>query len=152
MNPPSVVEGQVYFPHLVVPNLDYNKTTSWYELFLAVSDDVFDMFKDAGFSDAFLMEPGKKNFTPDAVIKFATWAHNSDGSQIPAPIVVDKEKNRTDVSIGNGSTIAVQWARKEYGKLNKIVRPQLQAVQILNLIERGESAQTYPTSVESLAF
>ena len=77
---------------------------------------------------------------------------NSDGSQIPPPIVVDKDKNRTDVGIGNGSTIAVQWARKEYGKLNKIVRPQLQAVQILNLIERGEMSVAQPTSVESLAF
>lgn len=152
MNPPSVIEGQVYYPHLVVPNLDYNKTTSWYELMLAVSDDVFEMFKSAGFSDAFLMEPGKKNFTPDAVIKFATWAHNSDGTQITPPIVVDKDKNPTDVSIGNGSTIAVQWARKEYGKVNKIVRPQLQAVQILNLIERGDIASAAPVNLESLAF
>jgi len=56
------------------------------------------------------------------------------------------------VSIGNGSTIAVQWARKEYGKMQKIVRPQLQAVQILELIERGESATAAPVSVEALAF
>jgi len=152
MNPPNIVEGQVYYPHLVVPNLDFNKTKSWYELFLAVSDDVFDMFKEAGFSDSFLIKAGGKSFTPDPVIKFATWAHNSDGSQIKAPIVVDKDKNPTNVSIGNGSTIAVQWARKEYGKPNKIVRPQLQAVQILDLIERGEAASTGPVGLESLAF
>jgi len=152
MNPPNIVEGQVYYPHLVVPNLDYNKTKSWYELFLAVSDDVFDMFKSAGFSDSFLIAAGGKTFTPDPVIKFATWAHNADGSQIKPPIVVDKNKNPTDVSIGNGSTVAVQWARKEYGKPNKIVRPQLQAVQILELIERGESATAAPVSLESLAF
>jgi|TARA_E500000318_G_scaffold93443_1_gene92554 hypothetical protein len=152
MNPPNIVEGQIYFPHLVVPNLDYNKTKSWYELFLAVSDDVFDMFTDAGFSEAFLIPAGGKSFTPDPVIKFATWAHNSDGSQVPPPIVVDKDKNRTDVGIGNGSTVAVQWARKEYGKPKKIVRPQLQAVQILDLIERGDVPSAGPVSLESLAF
>lgn len=150
MNPPNIIEGQVYFPHLVVPNLDYNKVKSWYELQLAVSDDVFEMFKEAGFSESFLYPAGKKNFTPDPVIKFATWAHNNDGSQIAPPIVVDKDKNPSTASIGNGSTIAVQWARKEYGQMTKIIRPQLQAVQILNLIERGEAAA--PTSVESLAF
>ena len=150
MNPPNIIEGQVYFPHLVVPNLDYNKVKSWYELQLAVSDDVFEMFKEAGFSEAFLYEAGKKNFTPDPVIKFATWAHNNDGTQITPPIVVDKDKQPSAASIGNGSTIAVQWARKEYGQMTKIIRPQLQAVQILNLIERGEAAA--PTSVESLAF
>tara|TARA_R110002020_G_scaffold62734_2_gene167549 strand:+ start:552 stop:1007 length:456 start_codon:yes stop_codon:yes gene_type:complete len=151
MNPPNIVEGQVYFPHLVVPNLDYNKTKSWYELFLAVSDDVFEMFKSAGFSDSFLIDAGKKSFTPDPVIKFATWAHNSDGSQVTPPIVVDKDKNPTSVAIGNGSTVAVQWARKEYGQMSKIVRPQLQAVQILDLIERGEAASG-PVSLETLAF
>jgi hypothetical protein len=150
MNPPNIIEGQVYFPHLVVPNLDYNKVKSWYELQLAVSDDVFEMFKEAGFSEAFLYEAGKKNFTPDPVIKFATWAHNNDGSTIAPPIVVDKDKQPSDASIGNGSTIAVQWTRKEYGQMTKIIRPQLQAVQILNLIDRGEVAT--PTSVESLAF
>ena len=152
MNPPNIVEGQVYYPHLVVPNLNYDKTASWYELFLAVSDDVFYMFKQAGFSESFLVAAGGKNFTPDPVIKFATWAHNSDGTQITPPIVVDKDKNPTDVSIGNGSTIAVQWARKEYGKVNKLVRPQLQAVQILNLIERGDIASAAPVNLESLAF
>ena len=131
MNPPNIVEGQVYYPHLVVPNLDYNKTKSWYEL---------------------LIPAGGKTFTPDPVIKFATWAHNADGSQINPPLVVDKNKNPVTVSIGNGSTIAVQWARKEYGKMQKIVRPQLQAVQILELIERGESATAAPVSVEALAF
>ena len=150
MNPPNIIEGQVYFPHLVVPNLDYNKVKSWYELQLAVSDDVFEMFKEAGFSESFLYPAGKKNFTPDPVIKFATWAHNNDGTQITPPIVVDKDKQPSAASIGNGSTIAVQWARKEYGQMTKIIRPQLQAVQILNLIERGEVAT--PTSVESLAF
>jgi len=47
MNPPNIIEGQGYFPHLVVPNLDYNKVKSWYELQLAVSDDVFELFKAA---------------------------------------------------------------------------------------------------------
>ena len=140
--PPSIVTGQCYFAHLKVPNPNYNQTDYFYELNLAVSDDVFVSFKDIGISNFFLFEAGTKNFTPDPVIKFATWAKNKGGDNRPPPRVVDLDKNPVDVLIGNGSTVNVQWSEYSYGKQTKIIRPLLQAVQIVDLVERQESSSS----------
>ena len=146
----NVLQGQIYFPHLTVPNPSYDKQSHWYELFLAVSDKDFNALKDSGISDHFLFKPGVKNYTPDPVVKIATWAHNSDGSPTVPPRIVDEDRQPlTDVEIGNGSTVNVQWYRREYGgKGQTIVRPQLVAVQILELIERG----TLDRADDALAF
>ena len=164
MNLPNIVTGQAYWPHLAIPNWNMNKTSTFYEVNLAVSDDIFQMFKDAGFSSFFLNEAGTKNFTPDPVIKFATFATNQDGTVIDPPPFSNKDgepmyKTRRgivnspdesterdsngqpiratakDFRIGNGSTLGIEFERYEYGKVNKVVRPKLKAVRVVNLIE-----------------
>ena len=152
--PPSIVTGQCYFAHLQVPHPNYNQTDHFYELNLAVSDEIFAAFKSIGISDFFLHEAGSKNFTPDPVIKFANWAMNKGtGDKKAPPLIVDMEKNpMPDVQIGNGSTINVQWSPYNYGEKIKIVRPLLQAVQIVDLIERSEGSTPPKLQPEEVAF
>ena len=172
MNLPNLVEGQAYWPHLAIPNWNMNKTSTFYEVNLAVSDDIFKMFKDAGFSHFFLNEPGTKTFTPDPVIKFATFATNQDGTVIDPPPFSNKDgkamyktsngfadapdestdrgsngqplrATAKDFRIGNGSTLAIEFEKYEYGKVNKVVRPKLKGVRVIDLIEY-EHADSQP--------
>tara|TARA_R100000995_G_scaffold80526_1_gene52404 strand:+ start:648 stop:1106 length:459 start_codon:yes stop_codon:yes gene_type:complete len=147
----NVIKGQIYFPHLYEPNPSFDKKSYWYELFLAVSDKDFENLKQQGISDVFLFEPGVKKYTPDPIVKIATWANNSDGSPTQPPRVVDEDRNiLSECDIGNGSTVRVQWYKKTYGGQGKtIVRPQLVAVQILDLVEREDSLDR---SNDALAF
>ena len=45
---PQVISGVAYYPHIKVPTPNYQKTANGYEINLAVADDVFQKFKDAG--------------------------------------------------------------------------------------------------------
>ena len=147
MDLPTKVEGQAYWPHLSIPNWNMDKTKTFYEVNLAVSDDIFKMFKEAGFSSVFLRPPGDKTYTPDAVIKFATFGHSTNGEQNPPPTMYDKAGKQIpsdSIRIGNGSTIAVEYDRYEYGKLNKIVRARLLGVHIVDLIEYAPAETQQP--------
>jgi len=44
---PSVVEGTAYWAHILVPNTRFEPQK--FELNLAVSDEVFQLFSDAGY-------------------------------------------------------------------------------------------------------
>tara|TARA_R110000796_G_scaffold67324_1_gene154335 strand:+ start:209 stop:688 length:480 start_codon:yes stop_codon:yes gene_type:complete len=145
---PEIIEGIAYYAHVDTPVADYNESMNpgtgkfGWEVNVAVSDEVFLQFKQAGFN-AGLHEAGSRKYTPDPVITFYKWASNFNGTANMAPIVVDTDKQRVDYKIGNGSRIAIQWAALSYGKVKKIKRPSMNAVQILDLVEQGESQQTF---------
>ena len=44
---PEIVEGTAFYPHIFVPNEAFGRLM--YEINLAVSDDVFDLFQSHGY-------------------------------------------------------------------------------------------------------
>lgn len=152
---PEVIEGVAYYAHVDAPVADYNESQmpgtgkfGW-EVNVAVSDEVFLKFKQAGFN-AGLHEAGSRKYTPNPVITFYKWASNYNGTENTAPIVVDTNKQRVDYKIGNGSRVAVQWATLNYGKIKKIKRPSIHALQVLELVEHGDG--NTPFTEDRMAF
>ena len=147
---PQVVEGVAYYSSVTIPKPDFNGEKNLYIVNLAVSDDVFQKFQDAGYNCG--MKPaGRASFTEDPVITFQQWELGAKGKPTRKPRLVDQDKNDVDVSLGNGSKVAVQWRHSEYGD-GKYRRPILENVQIIDLIEYlGDNAES-SDSGGSLAF
>jgi len=143
---PQVLEGLAYYPHVKVPVPNYQQTANGYEINLAVSDELFQKFKSAGFNVG-LKEAGRAKYTEDPVIHFYQWEINGKGEANPSPKLVDTDKNEIDVQIGNGSKVAVQWRAATYGPNKQYKRAILEAVQILELEEYGA-----PSGETTLAF
>ena len=135
---PQVVSGVAYYPHIKVPTPNYGKTANGYEINLDVSDDVFQMFKDAGFNVG-LYEAGRRKYTEDPVVHFYQWEKNGKGENNPSPRLVDTEMNDIDVQVGNGSKVAVQWRVANYGPNKQYKRAVLEAVQVIELQEYNGS-------------
>ncbi len=135
---PQVLTGEAYYPHVKVPVPNYQQTANGYEINLAVSDEVFQQFKDAGFNVG-LKEAGRSKYTEDPVVHFYQWEVNGKGEKNAVPKLVDSEKNEIDVQIGNGSKVAIQWRAAVYGPNKQYKRAILEAVQVLELQEYGSS-------------
>jgi len=135
---PQVLTGEAYYPHVKVPVPNYQQTANGYEINLAVSDEVFQQFKDAGFNVG-LKEAGRAKYTEDPVVHFYQWEINGKGEKNAVPKLVDSEKNEIDVQIGNGSKVAIQWRAAVYGPNKQYKRAILEAVQVLELQEYGSS-------------
>ena len=136
---PSVVEGTAYWAHILVPNTRFEPQK--FELNLAVSDEVFQLFSDAGYYGCHAA--GTKDFSPDAVVVFQKFAHSKDGTPNPSPRLVNGDNEDIDVALGNGSRVKVQWSHREYpmrGSGNMVLRAEPVAVQVINLIEYGETS------------
>ena len=148
---PQVVEGVAYYSSVTIPKPDFNGEKNLYIVNLAVSDDIFKQFQNAGYNCG--MKPaGRATFTEDPVITFQQWELGSKGRPNRKPRLVDQEKNDVDVSLGNGSRVAVQWRHSEYGDDGKYRRPILENVQIIDLVEfLGDKADA-GDSAASLAF
>ena len=133
---PEIVEGTAFYPHILVPNEAFGRLM--YEINLAVSDDVFDLFQSQGYIG--LHPAGKKKFTPDPVIVFQRFATRKDGNPNPKPKLVDMENNPIDVAIGNGSRVKVMWRHSTYksGGGGMIQRAELVAVQLVELVEYAQ--------------
>ena len=138
---PQIVEGIAYYAHVGKPVADYTEKQTpgagkyGWELNLAVSDDTFNKFQNAGFNVG-LRPAGRTKYTEDNVITFYKYHLNYNGTENLAPIVVDSEKNPFTDMIGNGSRVAVQWSPMSYAE-GKYKRPIVNAVQVLDLIETG---------------
>jgi len=152
---PQIIRGTCYYAHVgEQPIPDYSEKQQegsgkfGWELNLAVSAEDFDRFQRAGFNVG-LKPAGKSKYTEDNVITFYKYHANSNGSINLPPIVVDGDKNSFSGLIGNGSTVAVQWAPMVYYK-GKFKRPLLNAVQVIDLVEVGEAAT--PFTEEEIAF
>jgi len=135
---PQVLTGEAYYPHVKVPVPNYQQTANGYEINLAVSDEVFQQFKDAGFNVG-LKEAGRAKYTEDPVVHFYQWEINGKGEKNAVPKLVDSDKNEIDVQIGNGSKVAIQWRAAVYGPNKQYKRAILEAVQVLELQEYGSS-------------
>jgi|TARA_R110000796_G_C14222352_1_gene394774 hypothetical protein len=138
---PQVLTGEAFYPHVKVPVPNYTGDRNGYEINLAVSDEVYQQFKDAGFNVG-LKDAGRSKYTEDPVVHFYQWEVNGKGEKNPAPKLVDVDKNEIDVQIGNGSKVAVQWRAAVYGPNKQYKRAILENVQILELQEYGQSSSS----------
>lgn len=136
---PQVITGEAFYPHIKVPVPNFNGDRNGYEINLAVSDDIYQKFVDAGFNVG-IKAAGRSKYTEDPVIHFYQWEVNGEGKKNPKPKLVDIDKNDIDVQIGNGSRVAVQWRAATYGPNKQYKRAILEHVQILELVEYGQGA------------
>ena len=144
---PNIIEGMAYYPHILVPNEAFGR--EMYEINLAIDDSTFEQFNDEGYIG--LHHAGKKKFTPDPVITFQRFAYSHNGKPNKKPRLVDTENKDIDVAIGNGSRVKVMWKHSEYGKQNRVKRPELVAVQIVDLVpyeSSGDNGFIDPETVE----
>ena len=105
-----------------------------------MSDEVFQLFSDAGYFGCHAS--GTKDFSPDPVVVFQKFAHSKDGAPNDAPRLVNTDNQDIDVAVGNGSRVKVQWSHREYpmrGSGNMVLRAEPVAVQVLDLVEYGET-------------
>jgi len=145
---PQIIEGTAFWTSVRVPKPDFNGEKNLYVVNLAVSDEIYQQFHDAGYN-AGLKPAGRANYTEDPVITFQQWELGKGGRPNRKPRLVDKDLNDIDVLVGNGSRVAVQWRHSEYGEGGKFRRPILENVQVLDLVEyegeisNGESALAF---------
>ena len=144
---PLIVEGELYYAKVneAVPDWtekqEPGKGKYLWELNLAVTEEVFQQFKDIGVNVG-LKEAGGRPYTTLPVINISKWATDFNGNPNKAPIVWDMDKknyfdpNKDDDEeyIPNGSMARVQWHPHTYSK-GKYTRAMLDAVQVTKLVE-----------------
>ena len=121
----AVIEGKAYWSFVTTPN---TKFTPAYSVNLVVDESTADSFRDRGFTVKD-MEEG-----PELIIKRKV--DGKDGMVRQAPRLYDKSKRESDVNVGNGSHVKVQykeWDTKWNGQVFKGL--DFQAMQVLDLVE-----------------
>ena len=144
---PLIVEGELYYAKVneAVPDWtekqEPGKGKYLWELNLAVTEEVFQQFKDIGVNVG-MKEAGGRPYTTLLVVNISKWATDFNGNPNKAPIVWDMDKknyfdpNKGDDEeyIPNGSLARVQWHPGTYSK-GKYTRAMLDAVQVTKLVE-----------------
>ena len=144
---PLIVEGELYYAKVneAVPDWtekqEPGKGKYLWELNLAVTEEVFQQFKDIGVNVG-MKEAGGRPYTTLPVVNISKWATDFNGNPNKAPIVWDMDKknyfdpNKDDDEeyIPNGSMARVQWHPGTYSK-GKYTRAMLDAVQVTKLVE-----------------
>jgi len=138
----AVVEGRAYWASVTTPNTKY---TPVYSVNLVVDEDVAEQFRSRGFPVKDMDEG------PALIIKRKV--NGPNGMIRQAPKLLDKNKNRMDSNVGNGSLVKVQykewettWNGTQYKGLD------FQAMQVLDLVEYaladGEEFESYDDDEE----
>ena len=149
---PLIVEGELYYAKVNEAVPDWTEKQGieqgqpgqgkyLWELNLAVTEEVFQQFKDIGVNVG-LKEAGGRPYTTLPVINISKWATDFNGNPNKAPIVWDMDKNNyfdpnkddDEEYIPNGSMARVQWHPHTYSK-GKYTRAMLDAVQVTKLVE-----------------
>lgn len=144
---PLIVEGELYYAKVneAVPDWtekqEPGKGKYLWELNLAVTEEVFQQFKDIGVNVG-MKEAGGRPYTTLPVVNISKWATDFNGNPNKAPIVwdmdkkdyFDPDKGDDEEYIPNGSLARVQWHPGTYSK-GKYTRAMLDAVQVTKLVE-----------------
>ena len=144
---PLIVEGELYYAKVneAVPDWtekqEPGKGKYLWELNLAVTEEVFQQFKDIGVNVG-MKEAGGRPYTTLPVVTITKWATDYNGNPNKAPIVwdmnkknyFDPDKGDDEEYIPNGSLARVQWHPHTYSK-GKYTRAMLDAVQVTKLVE-----------------
>ena len=153
-----IVEGELYYAKIneAVPDLKEKQGAEkgqpglgkyQWELNLAVSEEVFQQFKDAGVNVG-MKEAGGRPYTTKPVVTISKWATDYNGNPNKAPIVwdidkkpyFDPDKAEGEEYIPNGSMAKVQWHPLTYSK-GKYTRAMLAAVQVTKLAETSTASE-----------
>ena len=145
----NVIEGESWYAKVFDAVPDYNESQSpgtgryQWEINVAVEQEVYDAFKEAGFNAGMRLNTGghvKNDYSQGKpVITFMRYALLKDGSNNSAPIVVDSEQQPFTDRIENRSKIKVQWSEATYGKTTKYKRPILEVGKIVQLAKSSDS-------------
>ncbi len=123
----AILEGTAYWVSATTPNTKFEPC---YTVNLVVDEETAASFKSRGFSIK-QMDEG-----PSLTIKRKV--NGPAGMVRPAPKLMDKNKTPMDVSVGNGSTVKVQYKEWESNYNGTVYRGlDFQAMQVINLIEHG---------------
>jgi len=123
----ALVEGVAYWASVTTPNTTF---TPVYTVNLVVDEEIASDFRSRGFTVKD-MEEG-----PALLIKRKV--NGPAGMIRPAPKLMDKNKTPMDVSVGNGSTVKVQYKEWESNYNGTVYRGlDFQAMQVINLVEHG---------------
>ena len=135
---PETVEGVAYWANVTIPKDPFQTGRAKYELNLAVTDDVFQKFADAGYVGTFAA--GSRKYTPDPVINFSKFELSKDGRPNAIPKLYDSDgETQVDMSVGNGSRVKVKWFHTAYnGPRGTIKRAGLGSVTVLDLVEYNQ--------------
>jgi len=134
----AILEGKAYWASITVPNTNFEHV---YTVNLVVDQPVADDFKSRGFTIKD-MEEG-----PALIIKRKV--NGPNGMIRPAPKLFDRFKNPVSYTVGNGSTVKVQYREWESTWKGKDFRGlDLQAVQVINLIESTKNIDGAEFEVE----
>lgn len=121
-----VYEGIAYWASITTPNTRFEPK---YSINLVVDNDTAQTLKNEGFSVKFDKEEG-----PTITMKRNVSGPN--GMVRKAPTLMDRDKNKLDCLVGNGSRVRVQakpWEITRNGQAFKGL--ELQAVQVLDLVQ-----------------
>ena len=132
---PKIIPGVAYYSSVKVLKPDFNGDKYGYEINLAVSDEIFQKFKAAGYN-AGMYDAGSRKYTEDPVILFYLWEMDSKGKKNDPPRLIDLDMEDIDVQVGNGSKVNVQWRSSGmYGPAKQYKRAVLEVVQVVDLVE-----------------
>ena len=123
----AILQGAAYWASVTTPNTTYEPV---YSVNLVVDEATAEDFQSRGFTIK-QMDEG-----PAVVIKRKV--NGPNGMVSPAPRLVDAYKNPLDASVGNGSSVKVQykeWESEWKGKIFKGL--DFQAMQVIDLVEVG---------------
>ena len=128
-----IVKGTAMWAQVNTPD------TKWepcWKIDLLMPDEEADKLKAAGIKV-------KRNDDGVYQYKFKRKVTNAKGGANKQPVVVDKDKNPTDVIIGNGSTVAVLYKVFTW-KFRPGIGADLDKIQILELVEYTGSSEDFP--------
>ena len=124
----ATVQGKSYWASITRPNTTFDPV---YQIDLAVDDDVAKDFSGKGIT--------VKEDERGKIDKYKLRVSRADGTNNPAPKLVDASKNPIDVLVGNGSTVKVMYKEYDWNYAGKTgVGLDLQAVQVIDLFPYGE--------------
>ena len=124
----ALLEGTAYWASIKAPNTTFEPV---YTINLVVDKDTANDFASRGHKIKDMDEG------PAIIIKRKV--NGPNGRIRPAPKLVDNNKQEIDLNVGNGSKVKVQY--NEYsgeGKFGPYIGLDLQAVQVLDLVEYNE--------------
>ena len=126
----TVISGTAYWAHVQQPNTTYEPVYS--------IDIMVDENNRAAIEADGIPIKNKGDDRGDFV-QIRQKVARRDGSENPAPVVVDANKEQTKVLIGNGSKVNVLYTPYEWSMNGKSgVSPLLNKVQVVDLVSYGE--------------
>ena len=126
-----LINGKAMWSFITTPSTKFPPPT--YQITILIDDETADDFSKQGFN--------VKDTNDGKALYIKRWATRKDGTPNPVPKLIDANKEPLNVAIGNGSDVVVQYrpweVTNEYGFHKGL---ELQAVQVLNLIEYNPAA------------